>query len=62
MESVSLKIRKPWIDLSKIILIYLMIACHLGMSEITDTIIVSFHMSAFFIISGYTEVENGGQL
>ena len=30
-----------------------MIACHLGMSEITDTIIVSFHMSAFFIISGY---------
>lgn len=53
MKSESLNIRKPWIDLSKVVLIYLMVACHIGVSQITDTIIVSFHMSAFFMISGY---------
>lgn len=49
----AIKIREPWIDLSKVILIYLMVTCHLGVSHTADTMIVSFHMSAFFLISGY---------
>lgn len=53
MECNNLKSRKLWIDLSKVILIYLMIVCHLGVPKAVDTIIVSFHMSAFFLISGY---------
>lgn len=58
MKSKSLKARKPWIDLSKVILIYLMIACHIGVPQVADTIIVSFHMSAFFMISGYLHQED----
>lgn len=57
MKDESLKMRKPWIDLSKVILIYLMVACHIGVPQEADTIIVSFHMSAFFIISGYLHKE-----
>lgn len=58
MEYKIIKTRKLWIDLSKVILIYLMVACHIGMPQSTDTIIVSFHMSAFFFISGYLH-QNG---
>lgn len=57
MKSETLKMRKPWIDLSKVALIYLMVACHIGVPQLTDTIIVSFHMSAFFMISGYLHRE-----
>lgn len=52
-EDKYLKQRKLWIDLSKVILIYLMVICHIGISQAADSIIVSFHMSAFFLISGY---------
>lgn len=45
--------RENWIDYSKVILIYLMIVCHIGTTKVADTVICSFHMSAFFILSGY---------
>lgn len=57
METASSKKRKLWIDLSKVVLIYLMVACHIGVPHLADTIIVSFHMSAFFMISGYLHKE-----
>ena len=57
MKSESLNIRRPWIDLSKVVLIYLMVACHIGVPQVADTVIVSFHMSAFFMISGYLHRE-----
>lgn len=53
MECKDIKKRKLWIDLSKVMLIYLMVVCHLGVAQVIDTTIVSFHMSAFFLISGY---------
>ena len=45
--------RYYWIDISKAVLIYLVVVAHSGhISPITDTLICGFHMPAFFIISG----------
>ena len=46
--------RLNWIDWSKAILIYLVVLAHYGhISPIVDNLICSFHMPAFFMISGY---------
>lgn len=45
--------RIAWVDSAKAILIYLMVICHCGAPEYQQTLIYSFHMPAFFIISGY---------
>lgn len=57
MVDSKMKQRVYWIDLAKVILIYLMVVCHLGVTDVPDTIIVSFHMSAFFMISGILHKE-----
>lgn len=53
MGAIALAKRENWIDYSKVLLIYLMVVCHIGTTKTADTVICSFHMSAFFIISGY---------
>lgn len=57
MEYSKINQRVYWIDIAKVILIYLMVVCHLGVSDAPDTIITSFHMSAFFMISGILHRE-----
>lgn len=59
----SLKSREIWIDYSKCILIYFVIAAHAGnIGENADVLICAFHMPAFFIISGYlSKVKNNGK-
>ncbi len=54
------KIAKPvvngriaWCDWAKAILIFFMVLCHAGLRGVSREIIYSFHMPAFFIISGY---------
>ena len=52
------KVRYGWVDWSKFICISLMILCHTGMQGddsrgIVAQVIYSFHMPAFFIISGF---------
>ena len=54
----DIKVRYGWVDWSKFICITLMILCHTGMwgsgyKEWIAQVIYSFHMPAFFIISGF---------
>lgn len=43
-----------WVDYSKVILITLVVLAHSpSLSSTVDTLVVGFHMPAFFIISGY---------
>ncbi len=47
---------KPWVDVCKGALLYLVVIGHLWYSAtpaVINTIIYSFHMPAFFILSGY---------
>ena len=46
-------VRYNWIDWSKSIAIFLVIWGHVPMQSETHTIIYSFHMPLFFLISGY---------
>ena len=46
--------RIKWIDISKGILIVLVVLGHAHISTIVDLIINSFHMAAFFALTGYT--------
>ena len=53
------KTREYWIDWAKMLLIYLMIVAHSGrISTVADVLICSFHMPAFFFISGYLHKMN----
>lgn len=45
--------RIEWIDLSKFIAIFFMVWCHTEVSYNVDTIVHSFHMPVFFILSGW---------
>ena len=45
--------RIEWIDLSKFIAIFFMVWCHTEVSHTVDTIVHSFHMPIFFILSGW---------
>lgn len=49
--------RVVWIDWSKAILIYLMAVGHCGVNEASFVFIYSFHMPAFYIISGFLYKE-----
>ena len=46
--------RKEWIDISKGILIVLVVAGHAHINPTIDYLINSFHMAAFFLLSGIT--------
>lgn len=46
------KKRLIWLDWGKAFLIYLMIVGHSAPDKVSDTIICSFHMCAFFFLSG----------
>lgn len=46
--------RIEWIDVAKGLLIFLVILGHSDIHNITATIINSFHMAAFFVLSGIT--------
>lgn len=46
------KKRLIWLDWGKVFLIYLMIVGHSAPDKVSDTIICSFHMCAFFFLSG----------
>lgn len=50
--------RIVWLDWAKFFLIYLMIVGHSSPDVISDTIICSFHMSAFFFLSGVLEKKS----
>lgn len=51
---ITTKHRLNWIDYIKVLLIYLVVVAHTGLiPKSIDTIICSFHMPAFLIISGY---------
>ena len=49
-----MKKRIQWIDVAKGLLIILVIVGHAHVNSIVDLIIYSFHMAAFFVITGYT--------
>lgn len=49
----KIKIREVWIDWAKTLLIFMMVVCHAGLYGTPHQIIYTFHMPAFFIISGY---------
>lgn len=54
-----MKQRSIWIDYCKILLIYLVIVAHSNqIPRIADILICSFHMPAFFMISGYLYKSN----
>lgn len=53
MNAINANNRLAWIDWSKTILIFLMVVGHSGISGLSEQFIISFHMPAFFIISGY---------
>lgn len=50
--------RIGWVDWAKAILIYLMAVGHCGVNENSFIFIYSFHMPAFFIISGFLYKEH----
>ena len=49
----QIKVREVWIDWAKTLLIFMMVVCHAGLYGVPQQIIYTFHMPAFFIISGY---------
>lgn len=49
----QIKVREVWIDWAKTLLIFMMVVCHAGLYGVPRQIIYTFHMPAFFIISGY---------
>lgn len=51
--------RESWVDWSKALLIWLMVLGHAGISDMPQRIIYSFHMPAFFMISGYLYKPHG---
>ena len=54
-----MKQRSIWIDYCKILLIYFVIVAHSNqIPRIADILICSFHMPAFFMISGYLYKSN----
>lgn len=46
--------RIAWIDVAKGLLIILVILGHSNINDITAAVINSFHMAAFFVLSGIT--------
>lgn len=49
----SVRHRIEWIDVSKALLISLMVLAHAGVPDLLRKAICSFHMPAFFFLSGY---------
>lgn len=49
----STKERIIWIDWAKVLLIYFVVVGHAGLTGIVQDVVYSFHMPAFFIISGF---------
>lgn len=53
MTTTNIRQHESWVDWAKVLLIFFVIVGHAGNTGFSQDLIYSFHMPAFFVISGY---------